>query len=401
MLAICTYSLKKCSTSEIIDVVHSHQFAIVRREGKWERFENIEQIKAEKKYRTLFESSADGITLLDMEGEIKDCNPSFCTITGYSKEELLSLNFRDITPKKWILKEQELINKQLLTNGYTEAYEKEIRGKNGNIIPISVRIWLKQDEEENPTGMWAFLRDITERKQAERRLKQLVTTVSHELRTPLTILTSSVEKLKAYYEKISKEDKTKLLDMIYTNTDFLNEIIEDILMVSKLDKKKVDMHWSNFCPLEICNDVIKLMDLRLKAKNLTISLKVPEDLQIFADKRVINQLFQILIDNAIKYSYKNSEIEIKMKDDFVPQFNTFHPKGVLFEIKDHGIGIKEDELPNIFKRFYRSNEVNEIPGTGLGLSIAKELALLHEGKVFVDSEYGKGSTFSLFLPKKD
>lgn len=401
MLAICTYSIKKCSTSEIIDVVHSHQFAVIRRKGKWEIFKNMEQIKAEKKYRTLFESSADGIGLLDMEGNIIDCNLSLCQTTGYDKEELLSLNFRDITPQKWIFKEQELINKQVLTNGFTEAYEKELIGKNGNIIPMSVRIWLKRDEERNPTGMWAFLRDITERKKAERKLKHLITTVSHELRTPLTIITSSVENLKSHDEKISKEDKNMLLDMIYSNTNLLNEIIEDILLVSKLDEKKVDMHWSNFCPLEVCNKVIKIMDLRLKAKKLTVSLKIPEDLQIFADKRIINQLFQILIDNAIKYSNKNSEIEINMKDDFVPHFNTFYPKGVLFEIKDHGIGIKVDEKPNVFKRFFRSNEVDEIPGTGLGLSIAKELALLHEGKLFVDSEYGKGSTFSLFLPKKD
>ena len=100
----------------------------------------------------------------------------------------------------------------------------------------------------------------------------------------------------------------------------------------------------------------------------------------------------------IGYSKKKGLIRINAINDYIGIHNTKGVKGTLFQIIDEGIGIKEEDLTHLFERFYRSDEVKEIPGTGLGLTIAKELIELHNGEIDVESEYGKGSTFSVFLP---
>ena len=113
----------------------------------------------------------------------------------------------------------------------------------------------------------------------------------------------------------------------------------------------------------------------------------------------IDQIFRIFIDNAIKYSRERNNIEIKAIDNYKGKFNKNNEDGILFQFKDTGIGISDKEISSIFQRFYRSEQVTDIPGTGLGLAIAKELINLHSGEVYVESELGKGTTFYIFLPR--
>ena len=118
------------------------------------------------------------------------------------------------------------------------------------------------------------------------------------------------------------------------------------------------------------------------------------------DQKRFAQIFRILIDNAIKYSHPNSTVQISSNCDYEGKLNPNKLSGVLFTIKDEGIGIPTEELPYLFGRFFRSETVQDIPGTGLGLSIAKNLVTLHHGDISVQSTFGKGTTFRLFFPNK-
>lgn len=241
--------------------------------------------------------------------------------------------------------------------------------------------------------------DITKRKQAETKLQQLISTVSHELRTPITVLLMSMDFLRNHKDNLQPKVESKLMDGIDRNVTLLHKLADDILMISRIDEKRVDIDWIEYYPLEIINNILTLMEPIGKEKNLNFKIEIHKNLTLKGDPKRIDQIFRIFIDNAIKYSKQNSTIEINAFDDYKGKYNLNGNNGVLFQFKDTGIGISEDELPHIFERFYRSKNVSEIPGSGLGLSIAKELIQLHKAKVFVESKLNKGSTFYIFIPR--
>lgn len=128
--------------------------------------------RAVNNYSNLYENLRDGAATVNMDGRITECNPAFRKMLGYSNEEISDLTYVDITPPKWHAAEADIINKQVLTTGYSENYEKEYRRKDGTIFPVELRTYLLKDASGKPTGMWAFVRDITELKRAEELLKR-------------------------------------------------------------------------------------------------------------------------------------------------------------------------------------------------------------------------------------
>ncbi|MGB5909597.1 MAG: MASE3 domain-containing protein [Promethearchaeia archaeon] len=244
-----------------------------------------------------------------------------------------------------------------------------------------------------------IISNITERKKTEEKLEQFVSTVSHELKNPISVLVMSLNYVTKYREEITKEQEIKLRDGIMRNVNLLNELVNDLLTLSRMDEKKMILDWKKYSPLEIINDNLILMEPNLKSKNISIDLDINTDIVLYGDIARINQVFRILIDNAWKYSKVGSNINIKAIDHYTGKYNSEGIDGTLFQFIDSGIGIHLKDLPFIFDRFFRATSVNHIPGTGLGLTIAKELIELHQGKIFVESEYGKGTTFLMFLPK--
>ena len=133
-------------------------------------------------------------------------------------------------------------------------------------------------------------------------------------------------------------------------------------------------------------------------KNIDFEVYVDNSILLRGDPKRIDQVFRIIIDNAIKYSEENSKVEIKSFDNYQGKYNLNGKSGVLLQFKDSGRGISKEDLPHIFERFFRSSDVSEIAGTGLGLAIAKDIIEAHKGSIIVESELGKGTTFNLFLP---
>ena len=240
--------------------------------------------------------------------------------------------------------------------------------------------------------------NISARKKAEKRLERFVSTVSHELRTPISVLIMSLDFLDNYSKKVTPEVYKKLQEGIKRNIYLLKELIDDILTLSRIDERKTKLKWEEYYPLTIIDDILTLMEPIGNAKNITFNVVVDKNIKLYGDTIKIDQIFRIFIDNAIKYSRENNKIEIRAINHYKGKYNIDEKEGVLFQIKDYGVGISEEDLPSIFERFFRSEHVIDIPGTGLGLPIAKELLKLHSGEVWAQSDYGKGSTFSIFLP---
>ena len=241
--------------------------------------------------------------------------------------------------------------------------------------------------------------DITDRKEAEESLERFVSTVSHELRTPISVLTMSIEFLENHTDNINPEVERKLREGISRNIYLLKDLIEDILTLSRIDEGKAKLIWIEYKPSIIIDDILALMEPIGKEKDIIFIRDISEEIKLYGDDKKIDQIFRIFINNAIKYSREQNIIEIKAIDHYKGKYNANERDGVLFQIKDEGIGISEKDLSLLFQRFFRSEQVIDIPGTGLGLSIAKELIMLHSGEVYVESDYGHGTSFYIFLPR--
>jgi signal transduction histidine kinase len=245
----------------------------------------------------------------------------------------------------------------------------------------------------------AILRDITDMKKTQENLKSFVSTVSHELKNPIAVLSQTIEMIDQYGNQLQGDGRERLMDIMSKNSKLMAELIEDLLVLSKIDDKRSELDIERYNLRTILENTLQKLNPLLKNKKLNVDLKIGENIFLYGDTQKLEQIFRILIDNAIKYSYENSEIKIDARDNYEGEFNPEKIGGVLVSFTDTGRGISEKDLPHIFERFYRSEKVKEITGTGLGLAIAKELLDLHEGKIYVETEYGKGTTFHLLLPK--
>jgi len=308
----------------------------------------------------------------------------FILLANKVSQELFSIGEGSKIPK--VL--QEYVNKSFSENLNLEI-ELNIKDQFYNLFIVPV----KDRGYANIYGM-----NITARKEAEESLERFVSTVSHELRTPISVLIMSLDFLDNHSEKVTPDINKKLQEGIKRNIYLLKELVDDILTLSRIDERKTKLKWEEYNPLTIIDDILTLMEPIGNAKNITFSVNIDKNIKLYGDTTKIDQIFRIFIDNAIKYSRERNKIEIRAINHYKGKYNIDEKDGILFQIKDYGVGISEEDLPTIFERFFRSKHVIDIPGTGLGLSIAKELLKLHDGEVWAQSDYGKGSIFSIFLP---
>ena len=303
-----------------------------------------------------------------------------CARIIYNNKEYTALNFKET---KWKLTSHLEINEKPMDIKVHYFEDKPFLKEEVNLI--------------NDIGK--RLKVIIERMAAEYALKELITKISHELRTPLTVVNMSLDYLNKSKAKISQDLKDKLMSGISRNINMLIELAEDILIILKIDENKLTINPTKFYPINLFNDILTLMGPIGEEQGISFNLKIDANLFIEGDSKRIDHVFRNLIDNAIKYSKGKSEIKISSIDNYKGKYNPREIEGVLFQFQDNGIGISKEDLPNTFDRFFRSSEVSKIPGTGLGLSIARDITHLHSGEIYVVSEYGKGATFFVFLPK--
>ncbi|MBY8990762.1 MAG: PAS domain S-box protein [Candidatus Lokiarchaeota archaeon] len=353
--------------------------------------------RSELELKNIIKHSGAGITMLNENGDYLLVNEKAANELGGKPEDFVGKSLFDVLPKE-VAEEYFNSNRELIQSGNSRSYQRTFNQPSGRKTYWIVEQPLK-DIDEKLSSLLSVATDITERKKAEERLSQLVSTVSHELRTPITVLMMSIDYLSKHKEDFDKDLEEKLMGGIMRNIYLLNELAEDILLIMRIDENRLKLELKEYSPLEIINDILYLLEPIGKEKNIQFEINIDDSLYLKGDPKRIDQIFRIIIDNAIKYSLDNSKIEVEAIMNYQGKYNSNENPGVLFKFRDYGRGIPKEDLPHIFERFFRASNVNEIAGTGLGLAIAKDLIEAHNGEVYIDSELEKGTTFIVFLPR--
>ncbi|MDD7458403.1 MAG: ATP-binding protein [Treponema sp.] len=229
-----------------------------------------------------------------------------------------------------------------------------------------------------------------EKDQREELRQQFTANVSHELKTPLTSISGFAEILKA--GGVDEETTKDFASSIYEESQRMITLVNDIIRLSKLDEKSISLEKEPISLRSMCLDVIKAVSPSAKNKNVSLNLSGDSGL-INGVQPVIYEMVYNLIDNAVKYNVENGSVNIKIQ-------NMMDAQKVILTVQDTGIGIPANEKDRIFERFYRvdKSRSKQNGGTGLGLSIVKHAAKYHNASILVNSELGKGSTFTVILP---
>lgn len=246
-------------------------------------------------------------------------------------------------------------------------------------------------------GQWVLfvLHDITRQKKLEAVRKDFVANVSHELRTPLSVIKGYVETLVDSHREIPIGDRERFLRTIQRHTERLNSLLEDLLVLSRLESINPGLRRESTSPAALIQAVVEDYRARPAAAEHRLHVEVDPSIgKLLIDPLKITQVLENLVDNALKYSAKGSRIEVTAKA---------RSNDVEVCVRDNGAGIPAEDLPHIFERFYRVDKgrSREKGGTGLGLSIVKHIVQLHGGKVRVESTLGQGTAFYFTLPVKE
>ncbi len=213
-----------------------------------------------------------------------------------------------------------------------------------------------------------------------------VSTVSHEFKTPIATIKGYVQLLQN--EELSKEERQIYLERMLDGTHQLTHLTDNILKLSKLENQGIGLDFQYFRLDEQIREVILFLQPKWEQLNLSLDLDLPWT-EYYGNEEFLYQVWLNLMDNAIKYSRKNSNIRVYLKNDNA---------GQTIMISDEGIGMTEDVADRIFDKFYQSDTSRKTKGNGLGLALAKQIIELHHGTIKVNSSPNKGSNFKIFLP---
>jgi two-component system sensor histidine kinase VicK len=340
----------------------------------------LEEISEEKeKMEAILTNMADGVIALNGRGEVIHINPAAMRMLGLERERLEG----DFAEK---LKDILKIHPEDFQKAEKTPLEVLVKVKDGTLKAIFAPL----AGETREAGYILLLQDVTKQQRLEEMRKEFVANVSHELRTPLTTIKSYAETLLDGAMDDSSVAR-QFISVINDEADRMTRLVNDLLELSRLDNKEIK--W-NKRPVRIdllLREVISKMMMSARKKRLSVECEIEEKLEVFADRDKMEQVFQNVFSNAIKYTPEGGGIFVKAENI---------GNQVCISVKDTGIGIPKEDLPRIFERFYRVDKTRsrELGGTGLGLSIAREIVLAHDGEINILSEQGKGTEVIIKLP---
>ncbi|QKY69655.1 two-component system histidine kinase PnpS [Lentibacillus sp. CBA3610] len=350
-------------------------------------FKIKEQVR-EEQLTTVIDNTQSGLVLIDEKGYIHLVNRKFLSMFGGSAADYHGYLYYDVlanetiheTVQQTFLYERNIIHSLTQFIGVDKKYI-EIIG-----APIfNDRNMLK--------GAVLLLYDITHLKKLELMRKDFVANVSHELKTPITSISGFAETL---LNGAMKDEDTlqHFLTIIHDESTRLQELIEDLLKLSRLEKDNFELVRTTVDIDRLVEEVIPIISQRAEKKTIDLKVDVQNEITLEADAQQVKQIIINLLSNAISYTPENGAVHLRIMDE---------GDYIHIQVSDNGIGISEEAIPRIFERFYRVDKARSrnTGGTGLGLAIVKHIAEVHEGKISVDSEPDKGSAFHVHLPKNN
>lgn len=349
-------------------------------------FEQVEH--RDQQFQALYDSNIIGVMYTNMKDKrIHNANDELLRMIGYTQKDVQKgkVKWDAITPEEYRAKDQQKIN-ELLTVGVAKPWEKEYVNKRGTRTPVIVGAVML---DMISTDVMAFILDISERKKIEQRKDEFIGIASHELKTPLTSIKGYIQILERVIQQMGDEKLNSYLQKTNNQVDRLNSLIIDLLDVSKIQAGKMLFNLHEFKLSDLLSDAIEITSYTHSSYKITN--QGDSNIIIKGDRHRLEQVLHNLLSNAIKYSPKENRIIVnsEVKSD-----------SVIISVTDFGIGIPKSELPNIFRRFYRAPSVSQIySGLGIGLYISKEIIERHGGRMWVESEEHKGTSFYFSIPR--
>ncbi len=375
-------------------------------------------------------SMVDTLFVVDREGKIRKANDAALRLLGYDGEKTLIGE-----PINRILRGGERIFsgeglERLIREGSIQNCEVTYVTRTGTEIPMSFnaspmrvkgcvrfekeedcpdfrRTGVHQCEESRVTGIVAMARDVRETRkmleelqQANVKLKNLdrlktefVSTVSHELRTPLTTIREGISQVLDGLLGEINDGQREFLSMAMEDTDRLSRIIGNLLDFSRLESGRLELQRKLSDISDVARKMVALLRTQAEAKNISLELSCPDGLpELYLDPDRTAQIFTNLIGNAVKFTPSGGKVQMRIVEQ---------PAEIEVTVADTGIGILPADYRRIFERFEQISREGELStgGTGLGLAITKELVEMHGGRIWVESEIGRGSRFIFVIPK--
>jgi PAS domain S-box-containing protein len=400
-------------------------------------------------FREIFHSMSEGIVMVDESGKIVLANPIAETIFGYGSNELSGMTMEVLVPQRHRTQHVQLregfkVNPEPRRMGF--GRELTALKKTGKEFPVEIS--LSYTRVQGQVLVMAFISDISERKKSEEALKRseeqlivyaaelerkvqsrtealhktirelekevverkraeeetrkalekerefndlktkFVSIASHEFRTPLSTILSSIALVEQYKQRNDFDKIDKHTARIRSSVEHLTAILNDFLSLGRLEEGKVEVVNELILMESFFHELIEEVKLILK-KGQNVVLDLKSETTLFSDARILRNILFNLISNASKYSDEGKDIEIHVGAD---------SETLSIAIQDHGIGIPEEDHKHLFERFFRAGNVSNIQGTGLGLNIVKRYIDLLKGDITFESEYKKGSTFTVLIP---
>jgi PAS domain S-box-containing protein len=324
------------------------------------------------------------------EGEqIMDANDTFLRMTGSTREDLRAgrLNWMQMTLSEYLARTQQA-QQELATRQSMTPYEKEYVCQDGSRLPVLVCGVVFQ---HHPRLVINFVLDNSARKELEQRKDDFISMASHELKTPLTAVKIQTQLVRKRLEKHAQHEAATELSQVESPIKQLERLIAELLDVSKIQAGRLEYVRERVALDELLREVTDTM--RHTSPIHTIVVRGSVQTSLMGDRDRLRQVFTNLLSNAIKYApdAKTVEVELSVSDE-----------AVTIRVTDHGLGIPHEQRNKIFERFYRAAGPSQraIPGLGMGLYIVAEIVKGHGGTITVESEVGKGSTFTVTLPTK-
>jgi len=343
--------------------------------------------------RDVIELAPDAFFLSNLDARFTDVNRAACRLLGYDRDELLGMTILDIIPPADAAR-LDATRRDLLVPGATIQNEWRLTRKDGTLVPVEVSANILGD------GRWqAFVRDITDRRNVEEALHRVVADrndvlriVAHDLRNPLSIIAMEAHILEAP-ALITVPRDVPASQVILRSVARMNQLIQDLLDVELVEAGELKVGRVRLSAAEVAREAVDSQATIAADSRIAIQLEIePEVRDVWGDHKRLLQVFENLIGNGIKFTQPGGRITVRAASE---------DQVVHFSVADTGCGIEPESLRHVFDRFWQASTHARHLGAGLGLPVAKGIVEAHGGRMWVESEPGRGSTFSFTIPAAD
>ncbi|WP_342306200.1 PAS domain S-box protein [Methanolobus sp. ZRKC5] len=368
--------------------------------------------ESEERFRATFEQAAVGVCQCNMDGGFIQVNQRLCDIIGYDSQELLEMNFSDISYPEDLQKELPYVEEVLAGEINDYSMEKRYICRDGRTVWVNLAVTMVHSPDGKPLYFIGMIEDIDKRKQAEEEIRKLnaeleqrvvertfqleeankeleafAYSVSHDLRAPLRAIDGFSKIIMEDYEDQFDEEGERLFNVIRTNTQKMDKLITDLLALSKIGRNEI-----NHVAIDMNAMVKSVFNDLVASENEKSFVFTVSDLPVcFADPTLIKQLWINLLSNAVKYSMHREENIIDV--------GTYTEDGMnVYYVRDNGVGFDPRYSHKLFGIFQRLHNEKEFEGTGVGLAIVQRIVGRHGGKVWAEGKVNEGATFYFSLP---